>query len=293
MKGNLSNKGSCILRIQGALGSLNAAEQRSAKYVLHHMDEAVNLTIEELAERAGTSYATIMRLCKRLGYTGYKEFKSSLINDVILNQGIDKLMQNLAVSRNATAETVSEQVYNLAISTLEDGYRIMDPDVVDRCVERMLSARSVLFIGSGNSGISARYAHSKFFRIGMNSQTEADTTLYRMMISLLTDADVLFVISSSGRTGHIIEAANLAKRNGVTVISLSDYAISPLTKLSDFNLHTTPRNASLFLDIDMPLFIGQIAIIDVLYSCCCTRLAERASDFYEKTRASSDAEKIT
>ena len=56
----------------------------------------------------------------------------------------------------------------------------------------------------------------------------------------MSDKDVLFAISSSGRTGNIIEAANLANENKVTVISLTDFAVSPLTKISDLNLHTTP-----------------------------------------------------
>ena len=41
-----------------------------------------------------------------------------------------------------------------------------------------------------------------------------------------------------------------AQKNGVTVISLSDFAVSPLTKNSDINLFTTPRNASLFQGMD-------------------------------------------
>jgi hypothetical protein len=45
-------------------------------------------------------------------------------------------------------------------------------------------------------------------------------------------------------------------------------------------------------NIDMPLIIGQIAIIDVLYSCCCVRLAEKATALYRKTKASADSEKL-
>ena len=113
-----------------------------------------------------------------------------------------------------------------------------------------------------------------------------------MKISIMTGRDVLFAISSSGRTQNIIKGVTLAKENKVTVISLSDFAISPLTKISDFNLYTTPRNVKFFMNIDMPLIIGQIAIIDVLYSCCCVRMAERASENYRKTKASADSEKL-
>ncbi|MEI8199812.1 MAG: MurR/RpiR family transcriptional regulator [Eubacteriales bacterium] len=292
MKENISNKGSCILRIQGVYEFLKAAEKRVADYVLQHTEEVIDLTIEELAVASSSSYATITRLCKKVGYTGYKDFKSSLINDVIMNRGVDDLIYTMSITTDTSTESIAEKIYNLATSVLEDSYKIMDSAVIDAAVEKILNAGSICFIGAGYSGISARYAYSKFFRIGIPCYSELDSTIYRMKISIMTEKDVLFAISSSGRTSNIIEAVRLAKKSNVSVISLSDFAISPLTKISDLNLYTTPRNANLFMNIDMPLIIGQFAIIDVLYSCCCVRLADKASISYEKTKASADTEKI-
>jgi len=292
MKGNLSSKGSCILRLQGVLADLNTAEKRVADYVLQNAEEVANYTVEDLADKAKSSYATITRLCKRLGYVGFKEFKSNLINDAFWSRGMDNLVYEMSITKGATTETISEKVYTLAMNMLEDSYKIMDASIIESAVDKMLAAGSICFIGAGYSGISARYGYSKFFRIGLPCYSELDSTLYRMKISIMQETDVLFAISSSGRTNNIIEAVRLAKKNNVTVISLSDFAITPLTKLSDYNLYTTPRNANLFMEIDMPLLIGQIAIIDVLYSCCCVRLAEKAVENYDKTKASTDAEKM-
>ena len=111
-------------------------------------------------------------------------------------------------------------------------------------------------------------------------------------LSILDENDVLFVISSSGRTAEIVECARIANLNKAYVVSLSDFAISPLTKVSDTNLYTTPRNATLFQNIDMPLIIGQITLIDILYSCCCLRMIEKSSFLYSKTKSSADAEKL-
>lgn len=292
MKENITNKGSCILRIQGVYDFLKAAEKRVADYVLQNTEDVIDLTIEELASASSSSYATITRLCKKLGYTGYKDFKSSLISDVIMKRGVDDLIYTMSITTDTSTESIAEKIYNLATSVLEDSYKIMDPAVIDAAVDKILSAGSICFIGAGYSGISARYAYSKFFRIGIPCYSELDSTIYRMKISIMNEKDVLFAISSSGRTNNIIEAVRLAKKNKVSVISLSDFAISPLTKISDLNLYTTPRNVNLFMNIDMPLIIGQFAIIDVLYSCCCVRLAEKASISYEKTKASGDSEKI-
>ena len=292
MKGNPTTKGSCIIRLQSLQQGLMAAEKRVADFVLQNSEQVINLTIEELAAESKTSYATIVRVCKRLGYSGYKEFKSNLISDVIYSRGVDDFITDQAINADTTTAVIAEKIYALATSILDDGYRIMDPGIIDQAVDKIISAGSISVIGAGYSGVSARYAASKLFRIGLPSVFEMDLTLSRMKISIMTERDVLFAISSSGRTSNTIEAVRLAKQSGVTVISLSDYAVSPLTKISDINLFTTPRNANLFMNIDLPLIIGQIAIIDVLFSCCCVRLAERASANFEKTKASSDAEKL-
>lgn len=292
MKGNLTTKGSCIIRLQSLQPALMAAEKRVADFALHNSEKIVDLTIEELATESKTSYATITRLCKRLGYSGYKEFKSSLINDVIYSKGSDNLISDQAINKDASTAVIAEKIYALAMNILDDGYKIMDSDTIDLAVDKITNARTISVIGAGYSGVSARYASSKFFRIGLPAFFEMDLTLSRMKVSILSEKDVVFAISSSGRTSSTIEAVRLAKKNGVTVISLSDYAVSPLTKISDINLFTTPRNSNQFMNMDMPLIIGQIAIIDVLYSCCCVRLADKASLILEKTKASSDAEKI-
>ncbi len=292
MKGNLSSNGSCIIRLQSIQSVLLSAERRIADFVLDNPELVLNLTIEELAAKTLSSYATVNRLCKRLGYTGYKDFKSSLINDVIYNRGVDKLIYSQAITKDASTKVIAEKIYTLALNILEDGYKIMDSTIVDQAVDLMIGASMICCIGAGTSGISARYAGSKFFRIGLPTYNDNDSTHYRMQIALMTEKDVLFAISSSGRTSVIIDAVRFAKKNGVKVISLSDYAVSPLTKISDLNLFTTPRNSNMFMTIDMPLIIGQITIIDILYSCCCVRLAEKAAEKYEKTKVSADSEKM-
>jgi RpiR family carbohydrate utilization transcriptional regulator len=202
------------------------------------------------------------------------------------------LIDSFRISSDATTEQVCEKVFETSSKILEESMTIIDYAAIDKAVDRLINAANVCFIGAGTSGISARYAYTKFFRIGIPCYHEADATLYKMKVSILTENDVLFAISSSGRTAEIVECARIANKNNVCVISLSDFAISPLTKVSDTNLYTTPRNANLFLDIDMPLIIGQITLVDILYSCCCLKMSDKSADLYIKTKSSADAEKL-
>ena len=291
-KANMINKGSCILRIKGLYDSLKSAEKRLVDYILQNPEETVNSTMEELGAKSDSSYATISRFCKKVGFNGFKDFKNSLIQDVMRNNSIEDNIKDFTIAKNASVATVCEKIFDFSCKILEDSISILDVSTIEKAVDKILAAKAVHFIGAGTSGVSARYAFTKFFRLGISCFYESDPVIFKMKASILSDMDVLFAISSSGRTASIVESARIAKKNNTCVISLSDFAISPLTKASDINLYTTPRNTSLFLNMEMPLIIGQITLIDIIYSCCNIRLAEKASDLFHRTKDSADEEKI-
>lgn len=288
---HIDKRSSCLLKIRGAMNSLAKAEKRVACYICDNPSEVVRLTINELTGLCNSSYATVNRFCRKIGYSGYKEMKADLINDIANNQDSDDI-SDIVVTPDMTTAGICEKVYSLAFKILEDSLSIVDIDVVDKAVEALSNAKRIFFTGTGTSGLSARYAYSKFFRIRLPCYAEEDTTLKKLLVSLTGEGDVLFAISSSGRSRDIVECARIAKCNGATVISLSDFSISPISKISDINLYTTPRNVNAFLNIDMPLTIGQLAIIDMLYICCCKALGEKAASVYAKTKEAAASGKI-
>lgn len=65
-------------RIQEARTSFRKSEEKVAQHILAHVGDAVNLPITELAERIGVSEATIVRMCKKIGFRGFHELKINL-----------------------------------------------------------------------------------------------------------------------------------------------------------------------------------------------------------------------
>ncbi|MCK5704459.1 MAG: MurR/RpiR family transcriptional regulator, partial [Cyclobacteriaceae bacterium] len=60
-----------IFMINKRYNSLSKTEKRVAEYIQKHMDEAVVLTLQGLAEKCDTSDATVLRFCRSLGYMGF------------------------------------------------------------------------------------------------------------------------------------------------------------------------------------------------------------------------------
>ena len=64
--------------------SFSEGERQIAEYLLTNPWE--DLTIRQLAERTYTSNATIIRMCRRLGYEGFRPFKTDFIKEMESNK---------------------------------------------------------------------------------------------------------------------------------------------------------------------------------------------------------------
>lgn len=282
--------GNCLVKLSGMRDSLKHAERNLADFILGNPEQVMKLTMEELAEAAESSYATVYRFAKRLGFSGYKDFKASLVQSMVTD-GIEGQLNTLKVDKTTSTEQICVDIYDFYCRTIKDCVSIIDPRVIDEVVKLITGANFIYFIGAGASYISAFYAYTKFFRLGLNCGYEPSPTFFTMRTALMTDKDVMFAISSSGRTKAVVDAVKIAKKRKAKIIGLSDFAISPLMKLSDINLHTTQRNVGSFMNFDLPLVVGQITILDILHLSCCARMGVKASNTYALTKAEVDKEK--
>jgi len=284
-------KGGCLIKIEALLGSLKSAELRLAKTILKFPEEVIHLTMQELQRKSGSSYATIYRFCKKAGYLGYKDFVRSLELDVQKKSEDVYISAGFPISMEDPIEEIANKTFSHSQAVLEDTKKILDNHLLEEAAQMMAKARRIHFIGTGTSGVIAKYAYTRFLRMGLSCIAETDPTMYKVIIALMEPQEVLFAISASGRSMGIVHATKLANRKGIPVISLSDFAISPLTKSSDINLYTTPRNTILFSDLDVPFITGQINILDILFARCCSIIGREAIERYQKSKSAADLEK--
>jgi CRP-like cAMP-binding protein len=59
-----------LVTLSSFMGSLKNAEKRVAEYVLANSNEVMYLSITDLAEKSGTSEATVSRLCGDVRHPG-------------------------------------------------------------------------------------------------------------------------------------------------------------------------------------------------------------------------------
>ena len=71
-----------LIRMKHYHDHANISEQGVLEYVLANPEEAAECNIHRLAELSYCSPSTIVRLCRKLGFDGYRELRMALIREL-------------------------------------------------------------------------------------------------------------------------------------------------------------------------------------------------------------------
>jgi RpiR family carbohydrate utilization transcriptional regulator len=208
-------------RIGAALPALPPAEQRVARLVLADARGFATQPVGTLAARAKVSKPTVVRFCRSVGYGGLTDFKRKLAGSV--NEGVPFVHR--AVSEADTAPELLVKVLDNAVAALLAYRNAAAAAPFERAIALLagagLSGRQIAFYGVGNSGIVAQDAQHKFFRLGVHAQSVSDGHVQVMGATMLGPGDVLVVISNSGRSRDLLDAAEIARRKGAATIVIT------------------------------------------------------------------------
>lgn len=222
-------------RIKASLPSLAPAEQRVGKLVLSDPRSFANLPVTELADRAHVSKPTVVRFCRSMGYDGLSDFKLKLAGTV--SEGVPFIHRSVDAD-DKVGDILVKVIDNTVAAFLKyrnDASTFAIERAVDALAQTHKTQRRIEFFGVGNSGIVAQDAQHKFFRLGVNTIAYSDGHMQVMSASLLGPGDCVVVISNSGRTRDLMDACDIARRNGATTIVITATG-SPLASAGHIHL---------------------------------------------------------
>jgi DNA-binding MurR/RpiR family transcriptional regulator len=278
---------SCQLKIQSKLKLLTKVETKVATYVLDHFGEILSYNVTELAEKAGSSEASIVRFCKTVGYKGYQDFKIDVARDTLpptkhLSPVLD---------RQDNISTICQKTFASEIAVLNESLILLDPNMVEQAVRAILQAGRVEIFGSGGSIMVAQDTQHKFLKIGIKVTVHQDMDIQAMSACLLEEKDVAIGISHSGSNRNLLHCLQVAKNQGAIIIALTTQGKSPLAKLADIVLYIATKE-TVFKSESVSARIAQLAVIDVLVASAAFAQYDKSYEAIQKTRKATSQNKF-
>lgn len=226
-----------LTTIKSIYNDLTPAEIKVADYIINNLKDVHRLSISQLATKCKVSEATLTRFSKSCGFSGFAEFRTSLIPDIL--QWQQQRYQRSALEELSISDSTQDVVHkfgNKIIEGCEHAFSSLDKTQLDLAVNSIIGAHKTILMGNGGSVYLAGSTALKLMKLGLNTISYLDFNGMLASTILLNENDVALAISHSGETRETLESMALAKGSGCTTIVVTGRPRSTLAKMGDINL---------------------------------------------------------
>ncbi|MDD6089751.1 MAG: MurR/RpiR family transcriptional regulator [Candidatus Limivicinus sp.] len=271
-----------LILLQEYSASASPAEQGLIRFILNAPETAANSNIKQLSSLSYTSQSTIVRLCTKIGFSGYREFRNVLYGEL---EALKRIIRDddPEISVSDSIGDIASKVTMANIKSLEETLHLFDVETIDKCVSLIDGCRTLGLFGVGAGLVVARDAYMKMLRINKPCVFNDDWHNQRLQAQNLGKEDLAIVISYSGRTREVVDCTRILAKNNCPIIAITQNDASPVAQLSSYNIYI-PSTEQVLRSGAMSSRMAQMNVIDVLYTAYAFRkfdgLKQRLAETY-------------
>ena len=273
-----------LSRLRAGLPYLSPALKRLAEAVLATPKEVVYQSVTELAEGAGVGEASVIRLCRDLGFKGFQDFKLALAADLAVRPQGENGNGN---ADDTDLESVLDRVTREAQGALGETRAMLGGAGLEPILSALLRTDQLLIFGAGASGVTAQDFAYKFLRLGYRVLAPADAHLAAMTAATLPKEAVVIGISRSGSTLDTVRVLDLANAAGTTTVVVTQRPRSPAANAAKHALYTAHPESPL-TGGSISSKMGQLLLLDALFAALLTRRPDAEARVAATARAVTD-----
>ena len=256
--------------IDAARGALTPAERRLADVVLSTPECVAFGTVADLATRASTSGATVVRFASKLGYDGFTALQGAVQ---------DELGQRLRPAAERIREVPPTDVLGRAraveLDNVAGTLEAASPAAFDEVAAALADLGHQVHVLSGEAsrGIGLLlHDQLAMLRPGVSVWFGADVRLARHLANVRR-GDVLITIDHRRYERWVLDTTRLARDRGARVVALCDGALSPLADLAWSTFVVRAQGAGPF-----DSHVGTLALANALVSAAAAGLQRPATE---------------
>lgn len=198
---------------------LNKSDNEILSYCIRNNRKVSDMKVQEVAQALYTSPASVIRFCKKLGFSGFSEFKAALKMEMHQEEKTPKVN---------------------SIDFLKDIHkttRLIQEETVMEILELIHTKRRIELFAVGSSRTVANEFAKRLQLIEKSAYCYDDSTLMNIRAKQLGAEDLVVAMSVSGETSLLIAAANMAKSRGATIVSITSLGSNTLSDVADINVY--------------------------------------------------------
>ncbi len=262
---NGTNVSNAILeRLADELSELTPEARKAATYVLENPRDVGVSTVREIAEAANVKPNTIVRMARQVGFEGYDDFRVPFREAIRRGQADfpDRARWLQDIRKSGNMGGLYADMVQDALRNVEETFAAISAEQLRAAAEAIWDSRNVFVLGVGVNNANARnfvYLAStgmvQFHAIPRAGSNPIDD------LAWADKRDVLIAMTCKPYRNEVVEAVQVAREQGLTVVGLSDSPASPVLRNADHGFVISADTPQFF-----PSSVSTIALLETLLS---------------------------
>lgn len=284
---NTSDADRVLQALSSLYPTLTPQLKKAANFVLEHPVEVALLSIRKSAETAAVTPSTMTRLAKTLGFERYDSFRQ-LFQEAIHSKAPSSFsqraesLQNLA--SNNTENNVLSEYSTATFNNLTHFFQKETLAKLEQAAPIIVNARKVFAIGfRDNFACAHHFAYVGQIAFPHIQLIRGDQGTLLSELTEINEQDSVVVFGSYPYAIDTVNAINIVRKTGATIIAITDSLRSPLA--SNAEIVFTLNN-------ETPHFFGSLvpatALIEALLAICVSlggsEIVRNINEFEENLR---------
>jgi len=262
----VAEKVSVLDHIAALRSQMPATMSKIADALIDDPRAALDLSITDLAGRAGTSAASVTRFCRVIGYRGYSALRVGLAEELGRGDGRASWIGDVgrSLGPDDRPDDIRRTLLTSHVASLQTTAGLLDMSIAVRVAKAITQSRHLDVYGVGGSALTALEIEARLYRIGVNVHTWAEVHNGLTSAAILGPDCVAIGVSNTGRTEETIQMLAQAKLSGAFTVAMTGNPDSPLARLADAVLIAASPDGYL-QPADLSARHCQLFVVDMLY----------------------------
>ena len=221
-----------VLAALGAeLANLTPETRKAAAYLLENPNDVGVSSIREIAEAANVKPNTFVRMARSFGFEGYDDFREPF-REEIRKGGVnfpDRARWLQSLSKGGKLDGLYADMAAGAIANVEQTFAATNAKQMKAAADAIVAARTAYILGVGiNHTLARSFTYLADMALDNVRAIPRSGSLAVDDIARAGKEDVLLAITFKPYRSEVVEAVEVARAQGVTIIGISDSPASPV-----------------------------------------------------------------
>ncbi len=250
-------------RFAEAQPRLGPHRQQLIRAILDNCEETCFLSSRELAKRYEVDAATVVRTVQALGYKGFADFSVDLRQHLMTRITPYTVMKAATREKRSVADYIDQSI-DKALDNLNALRSDLDRKRVIELARLIHRSRRVLVVGVDFAASLASCLAYGLSGLGFDAEAPVGSTgNLQHKVEALTAKDMLIAISFGQCLRETVEAALLARKQGVPTFGITDSDTTPIARYCDAHLVAVVTSPSFLTS-----YVAPVAVINAIHVAC-------------------------